>query len=62
LRCYALLAIYDRREFAAIGGLISYGTCFAPGGPADHLRDEIFEACRRNTMMGLVYLRIRPIN
>src|SRR5262249_59200976 len=29
------------------------------GGPADHLRDEIFEACRWNTMMGLVYLRVR---
>ena len=26
---YALPAIYDRREFAAAGGLISYGTRFA---------------------------------
>src|SRR5262249_4792108 len=28
------------------------------GGPADHLRDEIFEACRRNAMVGLVYPRV----
>src|SRR5262249_82581 len=29
------------------------------GGPADHFRDEIFEACRGNTMMGLVHFRVR---
>ena len=28
------------------------------GGPADHFRNEIFEACRWNAMMSLVYLRI----
>ena len=25
------------------------------GRPTDHLRNEVFEACRRNAMMGLVY-------
>ena len=24
------------------------------GGPADHFRDEVFEACRRNAMMGVI--------
>ena len=28
------------------------------GSPAEHFRNEIFEACRWNAMMSLVYLRI----
>jgi len=29
------------------------------GSPAEHFRDEIFEACRRSPMMGLVYPWVR---
>src|SRR5262249_42526412 len=29
------------------------------GGPADHFRDEVFEACRGNAMMGLVNFWVR---
>ena len=28
------------------------------GSPADHFRDEVFEACRRNAMMGFIYPRV----
>src|SRR5262249_30471204 len=29
------------------------------GSPAEHFRNEVFEACRGNAMMGLVYLWVR---
>ena len=29
------------------------------GSPAEHFRNEVFEACRRNAMMGLVYPWVR---
>ena len=28
------------------------------GSPADHFRDEVFEACRGNAMMGFIYPRV----
>jgi hypothetical protein len=33
--------------------------CGPPAPPAEHFRNEVFEACRRNAMMGLIYPRIR---
>jgi hypothetical protein len=36
------------------------GIILRPGSrPADHFCDQILKTCRRNTMMGLVYLRVR---
>jgi len=29
------------------------------GSPADHFRDKVLETCRGNSMMSLVYLRVR---
>ena len=31
------------------------------GGPADHFRDKVLEACGGNTMMSLIYPWVDPI-